>query len=480
MGIADYENHDALGLAELVRNGDTTPDELLDCAIERLEKLDPTLNAVPIPMIDEARASIQRGLPDGPLRGVPFLLKDLHLYYAGVRTTNGCRMFADHVPDHDSEMVARYKQAGLVIFGKSASPEFGLSTSTESKLFGRTDNPWKLGHTSGGSSGGASSAVAAGILPAANASDGGGSIRIPASCCGLFGLKPSRGRIPFGPDNGEGWNGMSTIHAVTRSVRDSAALLDAVCAPELGAPYAAPPQARPYAEEVGANPGKLRIALQTEAFNGREVHPECVRAVEIAAEQLRSLGHEVRGGACRPRLRPARQRHAHRDRRAPARDARSARRSPRARTRAGRRRDDVVVHDADGREHRRSRVRQERAHHPPVVAHVRALLRGLRRARHADDGAAACEARDAVAQQPGTPGSSSTHSPMPPGFTQVTNASGNPSVSVPLHWSEDGLPIGTQITSRFGDEALLFQLGAQLEEALPWFDRRAPVRLGAV
>ncbi|MCB1733432.1 MAG: amidase, partial [Halieaceae bacterium] len=186
----------------------------------------------------------------------------------------------------DSEMVRRYKAAGLVVFGKSASPEFGLTTTTESKLFGVTKNPWKDGATAGGSSGGAAAAVAAGILPAANASDGGGSIRVPASCCGLFGLKPSRGRVPFGPDAGEGWNGMSTIHAVTRSVRDSAALLDAVCAPERGAPYAAPPQARPYLDEVGAAPGRLRIALQTDAFNGAPVHADCVDAARATAKLL--------------------------------------------------------------------------------------------------------------------------------------------------------------------------------------------------
>ncbi|MEE3330867.1 MAG: amidase family protein, partial [Myxococcota bacterium] len=185
MGIADYESYDAVGLAELVRNGDVKPEDLLESAVTRLEELNPKLNAVPIPMIDEARETIERGLPDGPLRGVPYLLKDLHLLYKGARTTNGCEMFADQVADHDSEMVRRYKEAGLVVFGKSATPEFGLSTSTESRLFGITHNPWKEGHTAGGSSGGSASAVAAGILPAANASDGGGSIRIPASCCGL-------------------------------------------------------------------------------------------------------------------------------------------------------------------------------------------------------------------------------------------------------------------------------------------------------
>ena len=244
MSLQAYEQYDAIGRAELVRRGDAKPEELLESAIERLEAVNPKLNAVVIPMFDSARDAITAGLPEGPLRGVPYLLKDLHLLFAGARTTNGCAMFADHVPDHDSEFVRRCKQAGLVVFGKTATPEFGLSTTTESALFGVTRNPWADGITAGGSSGGAAAAVAAGVVPAANASDGGGSIRIPASCCGLFGLKPTRGRIPFAPAAGEGWNGMSSIHAVTRPVRDSAALLDAVSPPARGPPLAPPPAER--------------------------------------------------------------------------------------------------------------------------------------------------------------------------------------------------------------------------------------------
>jgi len=471
MGFSNYEDYDAVGLAECVRRGDVEPRELLDTAIERLEAANPALGAVVIPMFDEGRAAIDAGLPDGPLRGVPYLLKDLHLLYAGVRTTNGCRMFADHVPDHDSEMVARYKRAGLVIFGKSASPEFGLSTSTESKLFGVTKNPWKDGFTAGGSSGGSASAVSAGILPAANASDGGGSIRIPASCCALFGLKPSRGRIPFGPDAGEGWNGMSSIHAVTRSVRDSAALLDAVSAPERGAPYAALPQARPYTAEVGADPGRLRIALQTDAFNDVAVHGDCVEAARATAALLGELGHEVR---------PAR-----------------------------------IEIDADALGHAARVV---------IAAHLRATLEAradvLGRELVQDDveniawfmvqlvgGVGAAEYAKAVkvihqtsrtvealfenhdllltptmAVPPPKLGTLSLSNPdagefvqalfETSAFTQLFNASGNPSASLPMHWDETGLPVGVQLTSSLGREDLLFRIAAQLEQARPWAARR--------
>jgi amidase/6-aminohexanoate-cyclic-dimer hydrolase len=267
MSDFDYESHDAVGLAALVASHDVSPTELLDAALERVDARNPELNAVVLEMEGAARAAIDAGLPEGPLRGVPFLLKDLHLLVEGQPTTYGSRLFEDFVADHDSEIVARYRRAGLVLFAKTTSPEFGLTTTTESTLFGATRNPWNLEYTSGGSSGGASAAVAAGIIPAANASDGGGSIRIPASCTGLFGLKPTRGRTPMGPDAGEGWSGMSCVHAVTRSVRDSAVLLDATAGPDVGAPYWAPEPTRPFADEVEAPPGRLRIAVQTATWN---------------------------------------------------------------------------------------------------------------------------------------------------------------------------------------------------------------------
>ncbi|MEN8160322.1 MAG: amidase, partial [Myxococcota bacterium] len=291
--MQDYEEHDGLGLAALVREGELTATTLLDAAIERCEKRNPAVNAVVIPMLEQARAAITAGLPEGPFRGVPFLLKDLHASVPGVRTTYGAALFADHVPELESELVARYRRAGLVIFGKTHSPELGLTTTSESRLFGQTRNPWHLERTAGGSSGGAAAAVAAGIVPLAHATDGGGSIRVPASCCGVFGLKPTRGRTPMGPEVGEGWSGMSAQHAVSRSVRDSAALLDATHGPDPGAPYAAQPPARPFLEEIGASPGALRIALQTETWNGAPTHPSCVEAARDSAALCESLGHHV-------------------------------------------------------------------------------------------------------------------------------------------------------------------------------------------
>jgi amidase/6-aminohexanoate-cyclic-dimer hydrolase len=295
--LKDYASYDALGLAELVRKKEVTASELLEEAIERVEAINPKINAVVKTMYDEARKSIQDGLPAGPLGGVPFLLKDLGAYYKGVPVTSGSRFFADYVPDHDSELVTRFKKAGLVIFGRTNTPEFGLTLTTEPRLFGPTRNPWNLERTTGGSSGGAAAAVASGIVPVAHASDGGGSIRIPASCCGLFGLKPTRGRVSKGPDLGEGWNGMSIDHVVSRTVRDSAAFLDAVAGPALGDPYRAPHTAGPFLDEVSRKPGKLKIAYTTTPPSGSPVDAECKDAVHAAVTLCESLGHDVKEDA---------------------------------------------------------------------------------------------------------------------------------------------------------------------------------------
>ena len=233
-GFPEYDNYDGLGLGRLVRDGEISASDLLEEAIDRIERVNGELNAVVYKYYDEARAAIEAGLPDGAFRGVPFLLKDLHLFMKGAVSSNGSAMWRGNVADHDSTLVKRYRQAGLVTFGKTNSPELGLNPVTEPREFGPTRNPWNTNRTPGGSSGGAGAAVAAGVLPVAHASDGGGSIRIPASCCGLVGLKPSRGRIPFGPDKAEGWAGQSTSHVVSHSVRDTAAMLDATAGSEPG------------------------------------------------------------------------------------------------------------------------------------------------------------------------------------------------------------------------------------------------------
>jgi len=466
----EYESHDALGLASLVQRGEIKPRELIEVAIAQCERRNPAVNAVVIPMLDEARR-VAEAPPAGPFQGVPFLLKDLYALYPGVRTTNGSRLFADFVPDHENEMVARYRRAGLVVFGKSASPEFGITTSTESVLFGKTRNPWNLEHTAGGSSGGAAAAVADGIVPAAHASDGGGSIRIPASCCGLFGLKPSRGLMPFGPDAGEGWSGMSTAHAVTRSVRDSAALLDATAGADLGAPYAAPPRERPYLQEVGAKPGRLRIALQTRSFNGSDTHPDCVAAARDAAALCRSLGHEVEEAELAidaPTFGRASQVIIAANLRASVQDRLKE---------VGREiRDDDL--ETGTRAMFEAAAGADAAEYARSLRVIHALGRQVSRFLLRYDllltptmGTPPLPLGRLALTNPGVDFLRDLLQTV--GYTQLFNASGHPAMSVPLFWNAAGLPIGVQFTGRFGDEATLFRVGAQLQQARPWFARTA-------
>jgi len=285
---------DATAQAELVRKKEIKPIELLDAVLACVEELNPKINAVVSVLHNQARQAAEEELPEGPFAGVPFLLKDILGFFKGMRTTMGTALMKDFVPDHDSDLVVRYKAAGLVIFGKTNVPEFGLVPTTESLLHGPCRNPWNTGHMTGGSSGGAAAAVAAGLVPMAHANDGGGSIRIPASCCGIFGLKPTRARNPLGPDFGDLTGGLTAEHAVTRSVRDSAALLDATAGPGVGDPYWAPPPKRPFLSEVGADPGRLRIAFTCKAADPAiAVHPDCVQAACETADLCSDLGHEV-------------------------------------------------------------------------------------------------------------------------------------------------------------------------------------------
>ncbi len=469
--MQDYDRYDALGLADLVARGEVKPEELLDEAIRRTEAVDPKINAVVIRLFERARDTIAAGLPEGPFRGVPFLVKDLFVAIEGVRTTNGSKLFEDYVTPHSNELMKRYERAGLVVFGKTHSPEFGLTTSTESAVFGATRNPWNLDHTSGGSSGGASAAVAAGILPLANASDGGGSIRIPAACCGLLGMKPTRGRTPMGPDAGEGWAGMSTVHAVSRSVRDNAALLDASAGPDVGDPYWAPPPARPWADEVGQDPGRLRIAFQRETWNGQPTHPDCIAAVEDAAKLCEDLGHDVV------------------DRRLEV-DAEAIREAAltiiagnlrftlddRARS-LGRELEQGMVENGTFFL-AQAALGKTSADYARSVRVIHGVTRQV--ARHLID--ADVILTPTMGGPPEKIGTLSLSNPdignqiealnRSVGFTQLFNVSGNPAISVPLCWNEAGLPIGIQFAGRFGDEATLYRLAAQLEQARPWFDRR--------
>ncbi len=470
--MIDYEKFDGIGLAQLVAKKEVTPTELLEAAIARVEERN-GINAVVQRMYDQARAAIAKGLPEGPFTGVPYLLKDLGALYAGTVTTLGSTFFREAVADHDTEMVVRLKRAGLVIFGKTSTSELGLATSSETRLFGATRNPWNKAHSAGGSSGGSAAAVASGMVPMAHATDGGGSIRIPASVCGLFGLKPTRARNPSGPDVGEGWSGASVQHALTHSVRDSAALLDATAGPDVGDPYWAPPPARPFSREVGADPGRLRIAFTTRPWVGKPVDPECVAAVEAAAQLLAALGHRV--SEDRPEWDESERQDAVRvivaanTRATLAARAKALGREPRP--------DELeprtlslaeLDRQASGSDYARSIVVAHRVGRAVGRFFTRCdvlVTPTMCRPPHRL-GVIAPENSDGAAYLDALLGTLA--------FTQPFNTAGHPAMSLPLATSQSGLPIGVQCVGGFGAEATLLRLAAQIEAAAPWAQRRPP------
>jgi amidase len=472
--ISDYDKRDALDLAALVARKEVTAAEVLEEAIGRAERVNGTLGAITVPTYDHARAAVRAGLPAGPFSGVPFLLKDLGAQLTGTRTTGSGKLWAGFVADHDSTIVARYKAAGLVTFGKSASPEMGLAPSTEPAMFGPCRNPWNIEHSAGGSSGGAAAAVAARVLPMAHATDGGGSIRVPASACGLYGLKPTRARNPSGPDVGEGWGGQSTGHCVSVSVRDSAALLDASNGPELGDPYWAPPPAGRFLDEVGRHPGKLRIALCTSPWNGEPVDADCKQAAEDATKLCEGLGHGVE---------PAR----------PEFDVTAFREATRIVIAANvlatlQARAKVVgktLEASDVEPLTWSMAELGFKHTAADYARSITTIHGVGRAVARFFTRFDVLLTPTMCAPPWPLGVLSLSSPNTEayltavnrsiGFTSLFNAAGNPAASLPLHWSRQGLPIGVQIVTRFGDEATLLRLSAQIEAAKPWRDRRPPV-----
>ncbi len=500
MPASEYGALDALGLAELVRRREVTATELLDEAIERAARVNGRLNAVVTPLHDEARRAIAAGVPDGPFAGVPFLLKDLDAGHEGTLMSSGSRFLAGHRSPHDATLVSRYRRAGLVIFGKTNTPELGLTPYTEPELFGPARNPWDPTRTPGGSSGGAAAAVAAGVVPMAHANDGGGSIRIPGSCCGLFGLKPTRGRTPVGPDCSQIWSGMAIGHAVTRSVRDSAALLDATAGPEATASHFAPPPARAFLDEVGAPPGRLRVALTKRPHLGIAApHADCVAAAEDAARLVSSLGHDIE------------EKDLDLDTEALARDfflvvcvaiATRIAQETRAQGRGPRRGElqtSTRITAAIGRQ--RSAVQLAAAHE-----RLEAAARGVARFFERFDlllsptlglpppaiGALHPHGMEAFAHEvllalrlgfllrlPGVVESAvrRVFTFMP--FTPLGNVTGAPSMTVPLYWNAAGLPIGAMFTARLGDEATLLRLGAQLESTRPWAARRPPIHADA-
>ncbi|MBW2428742.1 MAG: amidase [Deltaproteobacteria bacterium] len=459
---------DATAQAELVRNKQLQPIELVEAAIERIERLNPTLNAVITPMYDLARGQATGKLPQGPFRGVPFLLKDILASYAGVRMAMGSKLLQNFVPDHDSELVVRLKRAGLIILGKTNLPEFGILPTTEPELFGACRNPWNIDRTTGGSSGGSAAAVAAGMVPMAHANDGGGSIRIPAACCGVFGLKPTRARNPLGPDFGDVISGLVVEHAVTRSVRDSAALLDATAGPDVGDPYWAPPPERPFLDEIGADPGKLKIAFATRAATDVRVHADCGRAVEAAAGLCADLGHEVEEAAL-------------------SINAEMAKYAFSVLWSAGTGSTLKLLGSTKEQVEPLTWALKEMSDNFSASDYIHALQTLQTISRHVARFFLDYDVllTPTVAEPPVLLGTfdSAPDNPLQgfersasfACFTPLCNMTGQPGMSLPLFWNEDDLPVGTHFTGRFGDEATLFRLAAQLEEARPWADRRPPV-----
>jgi amidase len=489
--FADYLRHDATGLADLVRSRAVHPLELFEAAARRIEALNPQLNAVVYPDLDRAREEAAREPREGPFAGVPFLVKDLGAAVAGLPYTMSSRSRVGYVPAEDNEIVTRYRRAGLIILGKTNTPEFGLAIVTEPELHGPSRNPWDTDRTPGGSSGGSAAAVAAGLVPAAHGNDGGGSIRMPASHCGLFGLKPTRGRSTWGPDHLECWLGLAEQHALTRSVRDSARLLDATHGPATGAPYRPAPPPRPYIEEVGAPPGRLRVAYTTGALlDDRPQDPECVAAVESAARLCAELGHEVTE-ACPP-LDIA----SGVDAFVTFAGEEGAFQVADAERLTGRKvgPGDVElltwivrligekrsVADLGRAFHAGRRLAQSMAAflekydvlltstaaQPPTPIGAGALRAGQRAMLRMVGRAPAAPLLAAVVKQL----AGEILRPMP--NTPLCNLTGQPAMSVPLHRTAGGLPVGVQFIARVEEEGLLFRLASQLEAARPWWDRR--------
>ncbi|MBY8977515.1 amidase [Rhodobacteraceae bacterium NNCM2] len=475
---ANYSEMDATGLAELVATGAASPTELLDEALRRVAEVNPALNAVHNLREETARAAIDGGLVEGPFRGVPFLLKDLGAEAIDYPSHNGSKLFANTVYSYDSELWNRLRATGLVAFGRTASPELGIGPVTEAQVYGGpVRNPWDISRTPGGSSGGSGAAVAAGVIPAAHGSDGGGSVRIPASSCGLVGFKPTRGHLPDGPSVGEGWGGMAIDGYLTRSLRDTAALLDATVGPDLGDPYWAPPLSGTFVEAMKTPPAKLKIAVSAKTLSGEGVHADCKAAVEKTAALLSDLGHEVvemdapewidihammnawtRIVACGTAL---------------SVDSKGPREAL-----------DWSLLDGVTRGAVRYADTVSGADYLASLNAIHAFGRRMERWFQDFDmlvtptlaeppmkvGRLKPTNEDFADYRMG-PGGVFDYSP----YTAAFNASGQPAVSLPLHWNAEDLPIGIHIATRFGDDERLMSLSAQIENAAPWAAKQAEV-----
>lgn len=494
-GFPEYGGYDALGLAGLVKQGEVTPAELLEEAIVRLDAVDAQLNPVVYRMYDEARARVAQSLPEGAFRGVPFVVKDLIQLIPGVPTQSGSRFWEGWTPEAATNLYTRWLDSGVVPFAKTATPELGIVPIAEAEVNGPTRNPWNPERTCGGSSGGSAVAVASGAVPMGSGGDGGGSIRIPASCCGIFGMKPTRARNPAGPFASENWGGFVCEHVLTVSVRDSAAMLDATHGSEPTAPYCAPEVSGSFLESVTAAPAKLRIAFHTEPAFPVEVHADCIAAVEDAAQLCRELGHDVEEVAPNH---PQDQINRAFVTVYAANIAADIRDGERVRNKKASRKDFELGT-------RISRLLAHSINSEDFVMCYRFLqaeARRLVRRYHAFDAVLSptlCKPPIGIGElEPSKPEAllqtvleaTGFKAPLKlPGvietatieilkfasFTQVANFTGQPSMSVPLSWNAEGLPIGVMFNGRFGEEQTLFSLAAQLERARPWAGRKPPI-----
>ncbi len=474
----DLSTLDATAQAELVRSGEASPSELVEAAIARTEALNPELNAVIHPLFDEARESASGDLPDGPFRGVPFMLKDLGAAFAGQPFHLGMRYLKerDFRAPLDTYLARRFREAGFVVIGKTNTPELGILPTTEPRAYGASRNPWDRERSTGGSSGGSAAAVASGMVPVAHANDGGGSIRVPASECGLVGLKPTRQRISEGPVIGDNMSGLTVELAVSKSVRDTAGILDAVHGPAPGDPYVAPPPARPYREELAADPGRLRIGLVTESMTGDEPDPAVVTAAQEAATLLESLGHTIE----KPSF--------------VGLEAIDLVETFLTRWAAGQAATlhqlgaiggaEITAEDVEpltwalaekGRSHTAGEYLEAVGVHQAMSRMLAAV----------HEGGVDLLLSPTLGELPPPLGSFDDSGPDPLAaiyraaltctFVAAFNATGQPAISLPLSVSEEGLPIGVQLVASFGREDLLIRVAAQLEQAKPWADRRPGV-----
>jgi amidase len=467
---------DATDQAALVRNGVASPAELVDAAITRIERVNPQLNAVIFELFERARTAASAGLPDGPFTGVPLLLKDLGAELAGTPFCEGTSFAGDYRSTVDQELTKRFLAAGFVVCGKTNTPEFGILPTTEPKRFGPSKNPWNTAHSTGGSSGGSAAAVASGMVPLAHANDGGGSIRIPASCCGLVGLKPTRARVSTAPQYGDLMGGLVAEHVVTRSVRDSAAVLDAVAGPVPGDPYWAPPRrAASFAAAAALSPARLRVAVLVDSPTGSEVHPDCVRATQEAAALCESLGHHVEAAVLKV------DGDAFTEHFINVWAAGNAWTVLEWERRLGRRAAEEDLEPltwalvALGRS-------LDAGHYLVSMQELQRITRQIAEYFEGIDVLLTPTLGEPPAplgtfdSPPGDPLTGLFRAAAYVPFTPPFNVTGQPAISLPLHWNPAGLPIGVQFVGRFGDEESLLALAGELEVAAPWADRRPPVR----